>query len=98
MSTGPGRLRIFSHLRARQPYGAQIWRTLCSDFGGEATVDELLRRGDLRTIGSWLNEHIYRYGLLYRPGRLLEQVCGRPLDAGCYKSYLVEKYRQLYGF
>lgn len=79
-------------------YGAQIWRTLCSDFGGEATVDELLRRGDLRTIGSWLNEHIYRYGLLYRPGRLLEQVCGRPLDAGCYKSYLVEKYRQLYGF
>lgn len=79
-------------------YGAQIWETLCQDLGGKQIVDGLLRRGDLRTIGLWLNDHIYRYGLLYRPAELLEKVSGRPLDAGCYKSYLDEKYRQLYGF
>lgn len=79
-------------------YGAQIWETLCQSFGGLDTVDGLLRQGDLRSIGSWLNEHIYRYGMMYRPADLLARVTGRPLDAGCFTRYLGDKYRHLYGF
>lgn len=79
-------------------YGAQIWETLCRSLGGVEAVDDLLRQGDLKTIGSWLNEHIYQYGMMYRPSDLLARVTGRPLDAGCFTRYLDGKYRHLYGF
>lgn len=79
-------------------YGAQIWETLCQALGGSDAVDGLLRQGELRPIGAWLNENIYRYGMLYRPADLLARVTGRPLDAGCFTRYLGDKYRNLYGF
>lgn len=79
-------------------YGAQIWETLCQSFGGVESVNDLLRRGELQTIGAWLNNHIYTYGMMYRPSDLLVKVTGHPLDAGCFTRYLDGKYRQLYGF
>ena len=60
-------------------------------------VDDCLRRGDFGPINQWNREHIWKYGSLYKPGRLLEMALGEPFDPNVYLDYLEEKCRDVYG-
>jgi len=45
----------------------------------------------------WLTEHIYRFGCMKEPGKLMEEAFGAPFDPTYYTDYLTEKYTTLYG-
>ena len=73
-------------------YAAQFTRTMKK----ELPLDELLRRGDLGTVLSWLRENIYQYGSLYWPDELVQRVTGEKLNASYLIDYLNHKYRAIY--
>lgn len=74
-------------------YGAQIWQRLKGDLDSES----LLREGNLREIGAYLDRQVYSKGSLYLPMDLLEGVTGKRLDANLFTKYLEDKFRRLYG-
>lgn len=62
----------------------------------ELPFEELLSKGELGTVLSWLRENIHRYGSLYRPDELILKVTGEPLNPGYFLDYLKEKYSAIY--
>lgn len=74
-------------------YGAQMLAKMESEIGN---VNALIAEGKLSAIKAWLCEHIHRHGSLYKPGELLENVCGK-FDADYYIDYLTKKFTALYG-
>ncbi|MBI4137403.1 carboxypeptidase M32 [Candidatus Roizmanbacteria bacterium] len=73
-------------------YAAQFTQTLKK----ELPLDELLRRGDLGTVLSWLRENIHQHGSLYWPDELVKRVSGEELTATYLVDYLNTKYRSIY--
>jgi len=69
-------------------YGAQIYQTMAHDID----IESLVANGQLTTINEWLHEHVYKYGSIYEPKKLLEKISGRPLDTNCFAEYLKNKY------
>ena len=59
-------------------------------------VDACLEKGDLAPVNAWLEEHIWKFGCLYKPAELLERALGEPFDPAYYVRYLTEKYTKLY--
>lgn len=62
----------------------------------EINFDELVSKGELGTILSWLRENIHQYGSLYWPKELVEKVTGEPLNPHYFLDYLEDKYTRLY--
>lgn len=58
-------------------------------------IDALLREGRLKTLRTWLDRNIYRYGAIYESPDLLEKVTGQVLTASFFDRYLTEKYTAL---
>jgi len=54
-------------------------------------------RGEFTRLRQWLTDKIYRQGMRYRSGKLLEHVTGRPLSPQYHLDYLTEKFGKLYG-
>jgi carboxypeptidase Taq len=74
-------------------YGAQIWEKLNDDLDSES----LLRQGNLKELGMYLNDKIYQKGSLYKPSDLLYGVTGKRLDANLFTKYLDNKFSRLFG-
>lgn len=62
----------------------------------ELDMPELLKKGELGTILSWLREHIHQYGSLYWPKELVEKVTGEQLNPKYFLDYIQDKYSQRY--
>lgn len=62
----------------------------------ELNLEELLSKGELGTILSWLREHIHQYGSLYWPDELIKKVTGEKLNPQYFLDYLQNKYHQIY--
>ena len=56
---------------------------------------EKVAQGDLSQVTGWLHDRIHVYGSLYKPGELMDQICGG-FDAQYYIDYLTKKYTELY--
>ena len=84
-----GELGYFPTYALGNLYGAQINQTMRQQLD----VDDLLASGDLSPIAQWLNDHVYRYGAMYRPKDLLKKITGHSLDGMYFREYLSHKYR-----
>lgn len=61
----------------------------------ELKFEELLRKGELGTILSWLRTNIHQYGSLYWPKELVKRVTGEELTPDYFLEYLEDKYVKL---
>ncbi len=73
-------------------YAAQITATMKK----ELQVEELVAKGDVGTILSWLRSNIHQYGSLYYPKELIKKVTGEPLNPEYFLKYIKEKYKKVY--
>lgn len=73
-------------------YAAQF----TAEMQKELNLEELSKRGELRTILSWLKENIHRYGSLYWPKELVKKVTGKALDPKLFLTYIKNKYKKIY--
>jgi carboxypeptidase Taq len=73
-------------------YGAQLIKRMEQDLD----VWSFVRAGDLKPIVAWLTEHIYRFGCMKEPGKLMEEAFGAPFDPTYYTDYLTKKFSELY--
>lgn len=73
-------------------YGAQIYHTLrkIPDF------DQRLAAGETTFILEWLRERIYRFGAIYQPNELIQQITGEAANPQYLVQYLTQKFLQLY--
>lgn len=62
----------------------------------ELNLPELLKRGELGTILSWLRENIHQHGSLYWPEELVQKVTGEKLNPQYFLDYIESKYSQIY--
>ena len=88
-----GSIGYFPSYALGSAYGAQLLKKMRETVD----VDDCLRRGDFGPINQWNREHIWKYGSLYKPGRLMEMALGEPFDPNVYLDYLEEKCRDVYG-
>lgn len=77
-------------------YGALFLEKMESDFGGEAKINEKLRKGELKEISAWLGKNIWTYGAIYPPKELLKRVTGKTLSVEPFVNYLDKKFTSLY--
>ena len=87
-----GALGYFPSYALGSAYGAQ----LLAKMKQTVDVDACLEKGDLAPVNAWLEEHIWKFGCLYKPAELLERALGEPFDPAYYVRYLTEKYTKLY--
>lgn len=73
-------------------YAAQITETLRN----ELDLDDLIRKGELGTILSWLRTNIHQHGSLYWPDELIKKVTGQNLTEKYFLDYIKKKYSQVY--
>mgnify|MGYP002624607720 CR=1 FL=1 len=73
-------------------YGAQLIKRMEQDLD----VWSYVRAGNLKPVVEWLTEHIYRFGSIKEPGKLMEEAFGAPFDPTYYTDYLTKKYTELY--
>lgn len=73
-------------------YAAQFTRKMRETL----PVDELVSRGELGTILSWLRDNIHKHGSLYWPDELVQRVSGESLNPAYLIDYLQKKYTALY--
>ena len=73
-------------------YGAQILRAMQKDFDVFAAAG----RGDLKTIGDWLTEHVFSIASMTTPDEWIRAITGEPLNVDYYLDYLEEKFTALY--
>ena len=73
-------------------YAAQFADTMQSQL----PIYDLVAKGDLLPIKSWLTEQIYQYGKQQTPSEIIKRVTGKPLDASHLVAYLKQKYEDIY--
>lgn len=61
----------------------------------ELDLKDLMERGELGTILSWLRQNIHQHGSLYWPDELSQKVTGEKLNPSYFLNYLKEKYSQI---
>lgn len=69
-------------------YGVQMLKRM----EAERDIWSAVEKGDLSPVTEWLGEKIHRFGCLKKPGELLLNAMGEPLDPKVYTNYLKEKY------
>jgi carboxypeptidase Taq len=55
-------------------------------------LDGALRRGDLSSLGQWMNTHIHAKGQRLGFNDLLREATGKPLDASEFEAHLTARY------
>jgi len=66
------------------------------DMNKELPVNCLLKAGKLEPIHAYLNNKIYKYGMIYTPEQLIKKVTGSSLSEKYFDAYLKERYSELY--
>lgn len=59
-------------------------------------LDQAFARGEFSSLLGWLKTHVHQEGSRYTTKALVEQATGQPLSIDAYRSYIEDKYRQLY--
>jgi len=72
----------------------QIWARATAAL---PELDEQIARGELRPLGEWLREHVYRHGGKLNPAEMIERVCGEPISVGPYLAQMRAKFGEIYG-
>lgn len=75
-------------------YDGMLYEKVQEELGD---IDELLSRGEIRKITTWLNENIHKNGTAAVPKELIESVCGKKISAKPLLKYFKEKYNNIYG-
>ncbi len=88
-----GAVGYFPSYALGSAYGAQ----LLAKMREEVNVAETVKKGELKPVNDWLEEHIWRYGCLYKPAELMERAFGGPFDPKYYTDYLERKFTEVYG-
>ena len=88
-----GNVGYFPSYALGSAYGAQM----LAKMRQTVDVEGAIRSGDLRSITSWLEEHIWKFGALYDPMELLERAVGEPFDPKYFTDYLEKKFTEIYG-
>lgn len=60
-------------------------------------IPDQIRVGSFDTLRGWLTQNIYRHGMKFTAGELVERTTGGPLTIEPYMAYLTGKYGELYG-
>jgi carboxypeptidase Taq len=60
-------------------------------------LDEQIAGGELRPLGEWLREHVYRHGGKLNPAEMIERVCAEPISVGPYLAQMRAKFGAIYG-
>ncbi len=60
------------------------------------SLDDDLRRGDMKPLLGWLRENVHQHGAAFEPDELIRRVTGQPLDAAHFVRYVKDKYRDIY--
>lgn len=74
-------------------YDGMILETIEEEMG---SIDEILIKGEVKTITNWLRENIHQYGSTRTSLEMLEKVCKKPLSAKPLLNYFEEKYTKVY--
>ncbi|MGD8744275.1 MAG: carboxypeptidase M32 [Candidatus Woesebacteria bacterium] len=73
-------------------YAAQITHKMAK----EIDLDELIGRGELGTILSWLRGNIHQYASLHWPDDLIKKVTGEKLNPKYFLDYIDSKFSEIY--
>lgn len=73
-------------------YGAQILKRMRQ----ELDFDACMRAGDLKTVGTWLTEHVFSIASTSTPDEWIRAITGEALNPDYYLDYLEQKYTEIY--
>lgn len=65
-------------------------------FTKKEGIEELIKKGDFKTITDWLTEGIHKHGSVYEPEELVQNFIGEQLDVKYYTDYLTKKFTEVY--
>ena len=88
-----GSIGYFPSYALGSAYGVQFLRKMQETVD----VDGCLERGNFSPINDWNREHIWKFGSLYTPAELLQNVLGEGLNPDYYLDYLENKCKEIYG-
>ena len=94
LAIATGSFGYFPSYATGSAYAAQFVRAMGEDGVDLAAACEA---GDLSEPNGWLARNVWRWGRAKDPAEIVPDACGEPFDAGCYCSYLTEKFSELYG-
>lgn len=75
-------------------YSAQLFEVILRDI---PTLFEEIEVGNFQPLLNWLRNKIHHVGRRRTAGEIVQDVTGRPPEAGPYIAYLESKYGALYG-
>ena len=64
----------------------------------EYDFDELIEKGDFKTINEWLRNHIFKDANHLEPKAWIKQITNKELSAKDFLEYLNNKYKDIYNF
>jgi carboxypeptidase Taq len=88
-----GSIGYFSTYALGNLVSAQLWEKINQDIGG---LEGSIRAGDFHILLEWLRENIHRYGRMFEPQKLVQQVTGSKITPEPYIRYLKRKYSEIY--
>ena len=75
-------------------YNAMYLKEMKKDLNFE----ELVAKGDFKTINNWLKEHIFKEANHLTPSEWIKKITNKSLNAQDFLAYLNEKYAKIYRF
>jgi len=75
-------------------YAAQLMEQAREDLGD---LDAMFAEGEFKTLLDWLRTNVHQAGQCYPAAKLIENVCGDPIDSAPLIRYLRSKLGPLYG-
>ena len=70
-------------------YAGELYRQMASQI---ANMDDLISRGQMEPISTWLGQNIHHRGNVYRAPHLMEMVCDNPPQMAPLVDYLRAKF------
>ncbi|MDO4650542.1 MAG: carboxypeptidase M32 [Eubacteriales bacterium] len=74
-------------------YDGMILEAMETELG---SVDEILRKGEIKEITKWLNEKIHRFGSTRLPKEVIAEVCKKEISSKPLMRYFEKKYTDIY--
>lgn len=87
-----GAIGYFPSYALGSAYGVQF----LAKMKESVDVDECIRTGNFAPVNDWNREHIWKYGCLYKPGKLLSMVLGEAFNPDYFIEYLEAKAADVY--
>jgi len=77
-------------------YSAQINAKLIEDFGGVENYNRSFADKGILPITEYLNDHLFKFGGIYTPEKLIKNITGESLDGKYFVSYLDAKLNDIW--